>query len=491
MPVLPLTPRLPGRAYRVAFPEKSKRIHAFGDDVLAHHDAVTLAELIRKRELSATEVTAAAIARARKVNPALNAIEVETFADAERESVGKLPSGVFAGVPTFIKDNADVQGLPTRNGSRAAAPHIAKRHGDFTAQYLAQGFTILGKTSLPEFGFNASTEFAGEAPTRNPWNTDHSAGGSSGGSAALVAAGVVPIAHANDGGGSIRIPAACCGLVGLKPTRGRHRNNAAAASMPINIVGEGVVTRTVRDTARFFEGLEQYYCSPKLAPIGRVEGPGKKRLRIGMVIDSITGIATDAETRAAVNETARILESLGHRVEPMPLPVPKSFLEDFTLYWGFLAFLISTFGRFAVAPDFDASRLDPLSRGLADDYRKRIWDTPSMLYRMFRTEKLYTESFSSWDAVLSPVLGHTVPRIGHLDPTTPFDTLMDRLKAYVAFTPLNNAAGSPAISLPMGMSATDLPIGIQLQAAHGNERQLIELAFELEAARPWAKIDAL
>jgi amidase len=466
----------------------SSKIHAFTNDVLATHDAVEIARLISRREISAGEVTAAAIARAQKVNGVLNAIELETFDRALADAKKPVCPGVFAGVPTFVKDNADMKGLPTRNGSRASKGRIAEKDGDFTAQHLAQGFITLGKSSLPEFGFNASTEFAGEAPTRNPWNTDFSAGGSSGGSAALVAAGVVPIAHANDGGGSIRIPAACCGLVGLKPTRGRHLNNASAASMPINIVGEGVVTRTVRDTAAYFAGIESYYRNTKLPPIGRVEGPGKKRLRIGMVVDSITGNPTDAETRATVEATAKLLESLGHRVEPMPLPVPQSFLEDFTLYWGFLAFLIATFGRFAVGPDFDAVKLDPLSRGLVDLYRKRIWDTPAMLYRMYRSEKLYAESFSAWDAVLTPVLGHTVPRLGHLNPEVPFEPLFERLKAYVAFTPLNNAAGSPAISLPMGLTKNNLPVGIQLQAAHGAERTLLELAFELEAAKGWPKI---
>ena len=200
----------------------SSRVHAFGNDVLAGHDAVALAGLIRKGEISAIEVAEAAIARARKVNGTLNAIEHDIFAHALTTAASRKPTGVFGGVPTFVKDNADMEGLPTRSGTRAATARVAAQHGPFTEQYLAQGFTVLGKSSLPEFGFNASTEFEEDHPTRNPWNPDYSAGGSSGGSAALVAAGVVPIAHANDGGGSIRVPAACCGLVGLKPTRNRR-----------------------------------------------------------------------------------------------------------------------------------------------------------------------------------------------------------------------------------------------------------------------------
>ncbi|MFO1469761.1 MAG: amidase [Turneriella sp.] len=469
----------------------TNRVHAFGNDVLADHDAVALAELIRKGDLKSVEVTEAAIARARKVNGTLNAIEHEIFAHALLSAESRKPTGVFGGVPTFVKDNADMQGLPTRSGTRAATPHVAKKHGPFTEQYLAQGFTVLGKSSLPEFGFNASTEFEEDHPTRNPWNPEYSPGGSSGGSAALVAAGVVPIAHANDGGGSIRVPAACCGLIGLKPTRNRHRNNPSASTMPINIVSEGVVTRSVRDTAAFMAGLEVFYRNPKLPEIGRVEGPGKKRLKIGLIVDSITGTPTCDETRAVVNETAKLLESLGHEIVPMPLPVPKSFLEDFTLYWAMLAFLLGTFGKFVIGPDFDPKKLDPFSKGLVDYYRKRMLKTPGMLYRLNQSENLYKTAMRPYDAVLSPVLGHVVPKLGHLNPGQSFDELYERLMRYVAFTPLNNAAGSPAISLPMGVCANDLPIAVQFQAAHGNERTLLEIAYTLEAARPWRKIAAV
>ncbi|HSW14141.1 MAG TPA: amidase, partial [Solimonas sp.] len=359
-------------------------------------------------------------------------------------------------------------------------------------QYLAQGFTVLGKSRLPEFGFNASTEFIGGLPpTRNPWHTDYSSGASSGGAAALVAAGVVPIAHANDGGGSIRIPAACCGLVGLKPTRGRFIDGEQARSLPVNIVSEGVVTRSVRDTARFFAGMEQAWRNPKLPAIGQVEGPGRRRLRIGLVRDSINGHATDAATRQAVACTAALLESAGHHVEEMPLSVKPSFADDFSLYWGFLAFMSVNFGRQLFHPAFDASKLDKLSLGLAAMYRRQLHKTPLMLYRLRKSRDDYARQFRRYDAVLSPVLAHTTPLLGHLSPEQDFESLFDRLLRYVAFTPLNNAAGSPAISLPMGATAEGLPIGVQLSAAHGAEKTLLELAFELEQAQPWRRIQDL
>ena len=462
-------------------------LHAFRDDALADHDAVALARLIRRGELDAREVTAAAIARAQAVG-ALNAVEYEAYELALK----RVPrAGVFGGVPTFVKDNTDVAGMPTRHGSDAVPPRPATADGAFAKQYLAQGFTLLGKSRLPEFGFSASTEFLRREPTRNPWHTEYSSGASSGGAAALVAAGVVPIAHANDGGGSIRIPAACCGLVGLKPTRGRFIDGEQARSLPVNIVSEGVVTRSVRDTAHFFAGMEGTWRNGKLKPVGLVEGPGRRGLRIGLVLDSISGHATDEQTRAAVNATARLLESLGHRVEEMPLPVKPSFAGDFSLYWGMLAFSVTRFGHKLIAPGFDASQVDNLSRGLADMFRRQIHRTPLMLYRLRKSWDDYARVMKQYDAVLSPVLAHVTPRLGHLSPKQEFEPLFQNLLRYVAFTPLNNASGSPAVSLPMGTSSEGLPIGVQLSAAHGDERTLLELAYALEEAQPWRRIQDL
>lgn len=466
----------------------AKTVHAFSDDVLADHDATALAALIRRGDISAGEAAAAAIARARRLQPLINAIEVEAYEAALHTAAGGTPArGVFAGVPTFIKDNTDVQGLPTRQGSAAIPARPAPATGAFAKQLLSTGLTVLGKSTLPEFGFNASTEFMHRAPTRNPWHTDYSAGASSGGSAALVAAGVVPIAHANDGGGSIRIPAAACGLVGLKPTRDRHLNAESVSSLPVNIVSEGVVTRSVRDTAQFMAGIERYWRNPKLKPVGLVEGPGRRRLRIGLVVDSITG-PSDAETRATVLDTARLLESLGHEVFEIPLPIDAQFVDDFAIYWGMLSFLVSTFGRQVIHPDFDKRQLDNLSRGLAGLYRRNLLKTPFVLYRLKRLAQQYAAAFANMDVVLSPVLAHTTPELGHLSPAQDFDELFARLTRYVSFTPLNNAAGSPAISLPLGATAQGLPIAIHLSANHGEERTLLELAFELEAARPFRRI---
>jgi len=465
--------------------------HAFESDILHDFDAVELANLLKTKAISQKEVIEAAIKRAQKVDPQLNAVELDCYDNALHQAKFSPSPGYFSGVPTFIKDNTPVAGMPTNHGSAAINSEPSKEHGPYAKQYLDQGFALLGKSALPEFGFNATTEPAHKQATRNPWNTAYSTGASSGGAAALVASGVVPIAHANDGGGSIRIPAACCGLVGLKPSRGRHIDSDQAKSLPINIVSEGIVSRSVRDTAYFHAEAEKYFRNRKLPPIGLVEGPGQKRLRIGFVADSITGHATDEETRKTLEQTLSLLEALGHHVEEMPLPIKPSFIEDFSLYWAMLAFFTQKTGKLIMDPSFDASKLDGLSVGLSDMYKKKFYKTPLLLHRLKKTYQEYAQVFSNYDIVLTPVLAHTTAKLGHISPTVPFDELFDRLMRYVSFTPLANVSGAPAISLPMSATDDNLPISMQFAANHGRERTLLELAYEIEQAKPWRKIHSL
>jgi amidase len=460
------------------------RLHAFADDALGDHDAVGLAGELRRGTVSVAEVREAVAARAAAVEPTLRGIQVDRLT----EPVAGAADGPLAGVPTFIKDNTDVRGWPTGNGSSAYIPLPAPAHAAVTRQFLATGLDVLGKSRMPEFGLNASTEFAVAEPTVNPWDTRFSCGASSGGAAALVAAGVVPIAHANDGGGSIRIPAAACGLVGLKPGRGRMAPNANGSRMPINLVTDGVVTRSVRDTAVFLAAADRHRRDPALAPLGIVEGPAARRLRIGLVLDSPTGAAVDADTRATVEDTARALEKLGHEVEPTTIAISPRFVEDFVDYWGMLAATVALGGRFAFGRSFRAAALDPFTRGLIDHYKRVAPRTPAFLRRLGRARQDYAALFTEHDVLLSPVLAHATPELGWLQPTVPFEQLLRRLIDYVAFTPLNNVAGAPAMSLPVGASANGLPIGVHLSVAHGDERTLLELAYALEADRPWRRI---
>lgn len=466
--------------------------HCFQDDALGEDDATALAARIRSGEVSTLEVAQAAITRARRAQPVLNGVVTEDYDrclnSAARAGQTDAP---FAGVPTFIKDNTDVQNLPTGHGSAAVLATQARKTTPFAQQLLAQGYLCLGKSSLPEFGFNATTEPAHGQPTRNPWNPLFSSGASSGGSAALVAAGVVPVAHANDGGGSIRIPAACCGLVGLKPTRGRVVDNDATKALPINIISDGVVTRSVRDTAGFMAAAERYYRNRKLPGIGQVLGPSGKQLRIGLVLDSINGHRTDPVTRRTVEETARHLEKLGHIIEPIEVPIARSFPEDFALYWGMLAFGIKARGHKLMHPEFDKRRLDELTNGLGQMFRRKCLKLPAALWRLRRSQHDYARHMTGYDAVLTPVLGQTTPTLGHLSPTVPFDTLFDRLTEFVCFTPLANATGAPAISVPMGLTSDGLPVSVQFMARHGDERTLLEVAYALEADHPWPLISRL
>ena len=464
----------------------STRLHAYDDDALGEHDGTAIAQLVRAGQVSADEVVEAAIARAEKMQPHVNGVHHPGY-DEARAAAG-TSTGLLAGVPTFIKDNVDVEGLPTNHGTEAFTARPARADSPFVTQYRSLGMTILGKSRLPEFGFSASTEYMRGDPVRNPWHLDHSAGASSGGSAALVAAGVVPVAHANDGGGSIRIPAAACGLVGLKPTRGRLVPDRGENQLPVRIVSQGVVTRSVRDTAAFFAGAEQHWRDRRLPPVRHVQGPGSARLRIGLVVDSVTGVATDDETRRVVHGTAELLERLGHRVEEVPLPIAKTFAEDFSRYWGLLGLLITVAGARTFDRDFDATRTDNLTQGLAARCRQELARMPGVIYRLRRSTREYRKAFVRHDLLLSPVLAHTTPPIGHLSPTLEFDELFARLQSYVGFTPLNNAAGGPAISLPLGASSTGLPIGVHFSADLGDERTLLELAYELEAARPFRRI---
>ncbi|SDX60653.1 amidase [Amycolatopsis xylanica] len=460
------------------------RVHAFTDDALADHDAVGLASLVRRGEVSPAELAQAAIARAERVT-SLNAV-VHSVYESPRH--GQDPEAALFGVPTFVKDNTDLRGMPTNHGTEAYVAAPAKADGRYASQFVSTGLTVLGKSRMPEYGFNATTEYMNADPVRNPWNPEYSVGASSGGSAALVAAGVVPLAHANDGGGSIRIPAACAGLIGLKPSRGRHLDGEEAARLPIKIISEGVVTRSVRDTAAFIAAQEDHWRNPALPPIGLVHGPARRRLRIGLITESVTGAVLDAPTRAAVERTATLLEKQGHVVTPVTLPVDETFASDFTLYWGMLATLAAGTGKLLVDRRYDRTKLDGLTLGLRAHYLRNLRHTPAALRRLSRVKHAHAKLFQRHELLLSPVLAHSVPKLGHISPAVPFDTLIERLLHYVAFTPMDNVSGNPAISLPMGQTDDGLPVGVQLSAAHGDERSLIETAFELEQQQAWRRI---
>jgi amidase len=466
---------------------QATRKHAFGDDALGDHDAVGLAEEIRAGRVSRKEAVEAAIARTRVLDEQLCGLAADRFSEAVAEADAEH-AGFFAGQPSFVKDNSDVAGLPTQQGTKAYVAHPARRDGSFARMYGLIGTTTLGKTRLSEYGFSASAEFVDEPPVRNPWHTGHTSGASSAGSGAFVAAGAVPMAHANDGGGSIRIPAACNGLVGLKATRGRIPSDKTHREMPVKIVHDGVLSRSVRDTAAFVRESERVYRDLKLPPVGDVTGPGKKRLRIALVTNSIGGRVTDDETAQAVLHTAGLLEELGHTIEVADAPVPDTFEGDFLAYWSLLALFLSTTGKRTFNRTYDRSLNDNLTKGLARHAARNSWRLPLAIARLNLSRRNSEKFFADHDVVLTPTLSLVTPELGWLNPSQSFEVVMERLLEWVAFTPLQNATGDPAISLPMGTSSKGLPVGVQLAAAQGHDRRLLELAYELEEAQPFARI---
>jgi len=463
------------------------RVHAFGDDSLGDLDAVGLVEALGSGEVSLKELVEAAIARTEQVDPELGAVAYRAY-DAARNKALSPPSGWFAGLPTFLKDMVEVEGQPTMNGSDAYVGRPAKADGDLARMVKATGLVSLGRTRLPEWGWSASTEHPRLGSVANPWDLAHTAGGSSSGSAALVAAGAVPIAHAMDGGGSTRIPASATGLVGLKPTRGRLAQDKAVRSMPVRIVADGVLTRSVRDTAAFYREAEKAYRQPKLAPIGDLTRPGTKRLKVAVVTSSAGGRRADAEVRDLTLSTAKLLEGLGHHIEEVDSPVPDSFVTDFLVYWSTLANVVARTGRLTFGSTWDSTRLEPITRGLTSYSTRNAWRLPLAIARLRASSTVSARFFSTYDVVLTPTVAHATPELGHLAGDQPFEQLLERLQNWVAFTPLANATGDPSISLPLARTANGLPLGMMFGAASGREATLIGLAYELEQARPFARI---
>ncbi|MCB9192833.1 MAG: amidase [Flavobacteriales bacterium] len=465
----------------------TNRTSAFTNDALGNHDASGVAEAISKKEISPEEAIEAAIQRAEKVNDQLNAIVLRTYEDARQvENLNK--DGAFFGVPTFFKDTDNIKGYPTQMGTGAFSSKKARSNSRFVNQFLSTGVSSLGKTTLPEFGLLCSTENERWAVTRNPWNTDYTSGGSSSGSAALVASGAVPIASGNDGAGSIRIPAAICGLVGLKPSRHRIYGIDGTEMMPIEIVHQGVLTRSVRDTALFYSEAEKFHLNKRLPAIGHVTSGAEKRLRIAFVENLTEGTTgrQDQDTYELQIRTAKLLESLGHTVEQVPLPIDvDTMVGHFLNYYGFLSYMSSHFGRLVFKAKVDKTLLEPFTTGLAARFKRNALTLPRSIREMRRMGKECSEQFEKYDVVMSPVLAHKTPKIGYFSPELAYEEVKRRAIDFATYTGLYNVTGEPAISLPLGIDSDGIPLGVQFAAPYGEDRRLLELAYELEQAQPW------
>lgn len=472
-------------------------ISSMNKDAMGDCDATALAKRIADKEVSAAEVLEAAITRAELVNPKLNAIVTESFAQAKdkarQDAQTHSGKGAFYGVPTFVKDNTDVKGLPTLFGSNAVANRPAKGNGEFTDQMLSTGLTIIGKSTMPEFGIPPTTESIAQGATCNPWNINHSSGGSSGGAAALVASGVVPIAHGNDGGGSIRIPAAACGLVGLKPTRNRLVNMHGTDALPINVGHEGVITRSVRDTALFMAEAEKHFRNSKLAALGHIQVPGKQRLRIGFISGALKGINVQPDVQRTLHETGLLCESLGHSVEEVAFPFEDQIADDFLIYYSLLFFSMHRFGKFVIGPGFDSSKVEKLCAHLSGRFIGNLGKLPFAVKRLKGARNVTQELHKHYDVLLCPTLSSSAPKNNYmLNQALPASAMVRNMMEFAPFAALQNITGEPAISLPMGTSGDGstpgLPIGMQFSAGYGEDRVLLELAYELEEAKAWKHI---
>jgi amidase len=468
---------------------------------LANLDATAQAELVRDGSISPTELVDAAIERVEKLNPELNAVIHPRFEAARAEAADVAVDAPFRGVPMVVKDlDGYLAGEPWYGGNRALreAGYTPKRTSYLFERFQAAGFVIVGKTNTPEFGLMPSTEPLTCGPTRNPWNLEHSTGGSSGGSAAAVAAGLVPIGHAGDGGGSIRIPASECGLVGLKPSRARISLGPDEGEAWNGFVQRFVVSLSVRDAATILDAVQgpaigdPYAALPPTGPYRDALAGPKGTLRIGLMTAAPGELVpVDAECVGAAEAAARLLESLGHHVEaayPAALDDP-SLLGFFTNIVNSNAaheveFVERVVGRPVTPDDFEPSTWMFAEGG-------RAVSAPALIESVaqaHRWSRGVTEWWNDFDILVTPTLAELPPRLGDLQTGAtgdPFVGLM-RATAFCAFTVPFNVTGQPAISVPLAQSASALPIGVQLVAAPWREDVCLALAAQLEAAAPWA-----
>ena len=453
-------------------------------DGLAKLDATAQAELVAREEVTPSELVDAAIERIEKVNPEVNAV-VTTFYDKAREEAKAGPAkGPFTGVPNLVKDLDNLKGTKATSGCRLLAENISPETDPVIAGFESAGFVMLGKSNTPEFGLLGTTESMLLGPCNNPWNLAHSPGGSSGGAAAAVASGMVPLAHATDGGGSIRIPASCCGVFGLKPSRGRIE--LGERQLPGDIGFQHCVSRSVRDSATALAVSEKQGADAVLPPVGRVEGPGKKRLKIAFGTADYTGNEPDADVKAATESVAKLCEELGHEVVPAVSKVDgDAFKDAFLAAWASgPSQLLALVKQMGLDPE---AVLEPWTIGLANLFDSKPADTLEKALAQFAIVTAETADFmADYDVWLTPVLAAAPPKTGEQAPSVPFDTLYERVFNYVTYTPVHNVAGTPAMSVPLSWNEAGLPIGAQFAAPLGQERVLLELAYELEEARPWA-----
>ncbi len=485
-----------GAALALASPAMARETR-MADDLLDGHDALGLAALVKARKASPTELLEAAIARAEALNPRFNFMAQRHYDHARAAIANGLPQGPFTGVPWLLKDlNTYIAGEVTEGGSRFYKGARATVTSELVTRIERAGFVIFGKTTSPEFGLTGTTENKLTGDTRNPWNTAHIAGGSSGGAAAAVAAGVLPAAHATDGGGSIRIPASCCGLFGMKPSRGRIPMGPTRTEGWGGLSCHHAVSHSVRDSAAIMDvthGVEpgSRYAAP--TPDGSflsqvTKKPGK--LRIALMLKPHSGAPVDVEVQAAVIAAARLCEQLGHHVEEAAPRVDAAAVgqASFVLIASSVAADIEDRAKATgIVPGPDV--LEPITLAFLGYGRTTTGMDFARANNALQTAAVSVGQFmQDYDVILSPTLAAPPLELGriNLTPDCDFRTWGERAAMFSPFTQIANMTGQPAMSVPLGMSSGGLPIGVMFTGRYGEEALLYRLAGQLETAAPWA-----
>ena len=464
---------------------------------IAMMDATETAALVAAGEVSPEELLAGAIARAEKLNPPVNAITVEAHDAARRLIADGLPSGPFTGVPFLLKDlGAEAIDFPTTAGSNLFKCTKYSYDSEIYARIRKTGVVTFGRTASPELGIGPVTEaVANGGPTRNPWNTDHTSGGSSGGSGAAVAAGIVPAAHGSDGGGSVRIPASSCGLVGFKPTRARLPDGPAAGEGWGGMAIDGFLTRSLRDTAALLDAvagsdLGAPYCAPPMkGTYEEAMSLNPKKLRVAVSTKTFSGDDVHPECVEAVERTAKALTDLGHAVETFDAKVE---IEPMMKAWTTIVACGTALSVNAKAKSpADLDKIDGVTRGAVrfaegksgSDYLAAIETVHAFGRQMAR-------HLEPIDILVTPTLGEPPAKVGRFKPVNEdfldYRTGPGGVFAYSPYTAAFNASGQPCVSLPLHWSADDLPVGVHLAASFGDDELVMAVSAQLEGAMPWA-----
>jgi amidase len=458
------------------------------------YDAIGLAELIATRDVTAVEVLEAAIARCEVRNPALNAVVLELYAHGREMAASDLPAGPLAGAPYLIKDlGAAIAGTPTTGGSKFMTDVVPDADSETVKRLKNAGMAIFGKTNTCEFGMSITCEPQLYGPTKNPWNDDVTPGGSSGGAASAVAARILPAAHASDGFGSIRVPASCCGLVGMKPTRGRNSFSPGLGERMGGIVAEHTVSISVRDHAAILDATagpapgDPYFAPPPDRPFLDEVSTDPGKMRIAFSYGGATGAECDGEHRRVLDETLNVLVNLGHDVEETDPPIVNDEMQDVfrTLMASNAAQTIRlhpTKGRLPQEGEVERVVAATAAKGEAVSGYD-VFLAQGQMHAVGRRMATFHETY---DVLMTPGLGHMPPRLGWLDMMMEdADEYWDRVAAFSPYTVWFNLTGQPAISLPVGATAEGFPVSVQVVARFADEASLFRLSGQLETAMPW------